>query len=313
MANDSFSDIARKLVLRCPLAPLTLAQDWVRNAFRDIVEYRRWSWLFKYGQIVIPAAYTTGLASISFGGTQVTLTGGTTDPSWVGRQFRVSATSPILTIVSVDEESTTTFELDPATPWPQASVTDVSYSVYQAYYSMPGDFHAFMSITSQQYAWKTAFLGVNKSDLDAVDPQRSASGTPPRVIVPFDYYNGSPRWELWPHQYGAGYLAMTYESRPTDAFDGGATVPALLPSDIILERALMYCARWPGSARETPNPYYSEPLAKFHEEQYLRRLGLIIKQDDEHMPQDVRYANTGIGIPSAAWAQMHDVGWAGRY
>lgn len=309
MANDTFPGIARKLLLRCPSAPLTLAQDWVRDSFRDVVEYRRWSWLWKYGTVNIPAVYNTGTAAVTFGDATITLTGCVTDSSWVGRQFRIAGNSAILTIASIT--NATTFELDANTPWPGSTASGLSYSIYQAYYFMPSDFHAFISIGIPNQTRKVAHLNVSKADLDRIDFARSSTGTPPRVIVPFDYYNGLPRWEFWPHQMVQSYATMTYEARPIDPFDPGATVPHLLPSDLILERALMYCARWPGPARETPNPYYSEPLYEFHRGNYEKRLGLVIKQDNEHMLQDLTYQNSGSGFGSASFAQSHDMGWYG--
>jgi hypothetical protein len=266
---------------------------------------REWSWRWKYAYIQIPAVYSTGTASISVGTTTVTLTGATVLAAWVGRQFRAGYNTPILTITSA-VDGASTFELDQ--PWYGVDAINSPYNVYQAYYPMPTGCTAIRSATDPRNQFPIATTGLTKEDLDQRDPQRTVGGAPPRAIVPIDFYNGVPRWELWPHQYTQGFIRISYVQKPADPFTVGAVIPDTIDGEVIIEKALALCARWPGASRENPNPYYSDNNAQFHSGEFQRRLAVLQREDNELMQQDVRYRGQGRYIPSAAWAQMHDVG-----
>lgn len=304
MANDTFRGVAGKILLRCPTATLTLAQDWVQQSFRDIVERRRWSWLLKRGQLITYNAYTTGTATVSAGSQTVTITTGVVSADHIGRQFRIGTALPIMTITAIDAGANT-LTLDQ--PWWPTTQTAQAYSIYQAYVALPSDFHSFVSVVDPAYAQPVSY-GLSAAQIDLMDPQRAAAGSPPRGLAYFDYYNGLPRYELWPHQRTAAVYPIIYESRPVEPWDANATVPALLPSDVILERAMMYCAMWPGDSVTNPNPYFGAKLglADMHRREYERRVGILEKQDNEHMQQNIWYQGDQRGqttIISGTWMQ----------
>ena len=311
MAED-FDGLARKLLLRCPKLGPFIARDLIKSAFHDIVDLWQWSWLIKRTQLSVPTAYQTGTATVTFGLPTVTLVGGVVDPSHIGRQFRVGIASPVLTITDIDAIANT-YTL--SENWEGTGGAGQPFKVYQAYLPMPSDFHKIYSLVDPTTYWIVQTDGVSLEMIDLRDPQRSVIGSPARVMVPYDYYNGFPRYELWPHQTTAAFYLMTYESRPIDPFDPGATIPYLLPPDVILERALMYAAKWPGPNRNDPNPYYSDNTAQFHEKQYDRRIGIIIKQDVEHMQTAIWYQEDQSGNQrnmNASFMQSHDLagnGW----
>lgn len=306
MANDTFAGIAGKVLLRASGVPQTLARDWVQSAFRDIVERRRWSWLLKRGQLITYNAYTTGTATVLAGTQTVTITTGVVSADHVGRQFRIGTALPIVTITDIDAGANT-YTIDQ--PWWPSDATAQTFSVYQAYIALPSDFHSFVSVIDPAYAQPVGW-DLTVAKLDLMDPQRAAAGSPPRGLAWFDYFNNLPRYELWPHQRSAAVYPIVYESRPTDPFDAGATVPALCPSDVILERALMYCALWPGEPN-APNTY-ADPKhgrAMFHKGEFERRIAVLEKQDNEHMQQNVWYQSDqreGSLIVSSSWLQAHD-------
>lgn len=307
MANDTFDGIARKLLLRAPKLGPFIARDIVKSSFHDIVELWQWSWLIKRTQLSVPNVYNTGTATVTYGSPTVTIATGVVASDHVGRQFRVGVASPILTITDIDV-ALNTYTL--SENWLGTGGSGQGYKVYQAYLSMPSDFHAVFSITDPVTYWAIQSDGVSMEMIDRRDPQRSVVGSPPRVLAPYDYYNGFSRWELWPHQTSQSFYLMTYESRPIDPFDPGASVPYLLPSDVILERCFMYAAKWYGPNRNDPNPYYSSDTAKFHEEQFNRRINVLIKQDIEHMQRAVWYQEDqsfNQRNVNAAWMQMHDM------
>lgn len=306
MAED-FDGLARKLLLRCPKLGPFIARDLIKSAFHDVVDLWQWSWLIKRTQLSVPDAYQVGTATVTYGSPTITIATGVVSSDHVGRQFRVGIASPILTITDIDA-GLNTYTLDQN--WLGTSGTAQGYKVYQAYIPMPTDFHTFYSVVDPVSYWPIQTESVSLEMIDRRDPQRSVIGSPPRVLVPYDYYNGFPRYELWPHQTSAAFYLMAYESRPIDPFDPGASIPYLLPPDVILERALMYAAKWPGPNRNDPNPYYSDATAQFHEKQYDRRIGIIIKQDVEHMQTAIWYQddqNWNQRNLNAAYMQSHDL------
>lgn len=306
MAED-FDGIARKLLLRCPKLGPFIARDLIKSAFHDIVDLWQWSWLIKRTQLSVPDAYQTGTATVTYGSPTVTIATGVVDVSHVGRQFRVGIASPILTITDIDA-GLNTYTL--SENWLGTSGSGQGYKVYQAYISVPSDFHKTYSLVEPANYWSVQTDNVSLEMLDIRDPQRSVVGTPARMLVPYDYYNGLPRFEFWPHQMSADFYLLTYESRPIDPFEPGAAIPYLLPPDVILERALMYTAKWPGPNRNDPNPYYSNETAEFHEKQYDRRINILIKQDVEHMQTAVWYQgdqNGNQGNLNASYMQQHDL------
>jgi hypothetical protein len=303
---DTFEGVARKVLLRCESAGLLLARDWVRNAFHDIIERRQWSWLIATGQLTTVDEYTTGTATIAAGDYTVTITTGVVSESFVGRQFRGNNLLPIATITAVDTGANT-LTLDQAL-WPDG-LTAAGYSIYQAYLAVPSDFQSFMSVIDPQFNLPIP-TGGSVERLDIIDAQRVASGSSPRRLVFRDYYNGLPRYELWPHNKSAAVYPMVYIKRPIDAFEEGATIPSRIPADILLERAMMYCAQWPGASAENKNPYYSQGTAQFHEAQYEKRLAQLERQDNAHMPSNFWYQSEedNGGGWSASFMQSHDIG-----
>lgn len=187
MALDTFESIAGKVLLRCPAAGITLARDWVTNVFREIAERRRWSWLIKYGQFITPDSYTTGTVTCTQNSATVTGSGTSWTSSMVNRQFR-QGFSPIYTIAQVN--SATSLELEMV--WGPATVSAVTYEIYQAYCTPPPDFHAFVEVWDPNLNWRL-WRDVQQREIDAWDAQRANAGST-FLVAALDYttaYNGS--------------------------------------------------------------------------------------------------------------------------
>ena len=213
MALDSFKDIFGKVLLRCPDAGRELAADWVQNAFREIAEKRRWSWLFKFGQFEMPALYNTGTVAVTRGNADVTGTGTTWTGDMQGRQFRGGGVnSPIYTIVQVN--SATSLSLD--SPWGPATNSGIGYQIYQAYVTPPDDFHAFVSVWDPQLNWKL-YLNIQNEEIDMWDAQRSNLSQ--SYVVSFRDYSTS--------QVGiVGQPVQIVGSGPAPGSSGTYTAPA---------------------------------------------------------------------------------------
>lgn len=306
--SETFDGLARKLLLRCPKLGPFIARDLISKAFDDLKDIYSWSWKLRRAQLTVPAAYSTGLATTTYGSNTVTLTGGgIVSVDHVGRQFRVGSVSPILTIIDYDVALNTYTLSD---NWLGASGSGQAFQVYQAYIVMPSDFQAFWSVVNPATNQRVQTTGINAEMLDSQDSSRSVGGAPASYLVPYDYYQGVARYEFWPHQTAQAFYLMVYEARYGNAFDTTTVIPDTLgDGDVILERALMYAAKWPGPNFNDRNPYFGENTAQFHQRNYDRRIGILVKEDVERMQNSIWYqADQGrLGGMNAAYMQSHDL------
>jgi hypothetical protein len=90
----------------------------------------------------------------------------------VGRQFRCGGTNPIYTISSFT--NATSIELDQA--WGGAAQSAAGFEIYQAYVTVPSDFHAFVSVIDPRFSWQL-LLNIGQDELNAIDAQRASAGT----------------------------------------------------------------------------------------------------------------------------------------
>lgn len=181
MARDTYDKIWRRVLLQCPAAGDKLARQWVSHAYRDLAEQRRWSWLVRYGEFIVPAVYETGTVTVTLNDATVTGSGTTWTQSMVGRQFRIGSNTPIYTIQRVD--STTSLELDRV--WGSASDSGESYEIYQAFYTPPDDFAGFICVWDPYNNWRL-HLHFTTDQINRHDAQRSHSGDA-YVVAARDY------------------------------------------------------------------------------------------------------------------------------
>ena len=169
--SDSFSTIVGRVLLRCPMAGRFLAEDWVRTAFAELSDSKRWSWLYAFNQFLIPAVYNTGTVSVTRSSLIVTGSSTAWDNSLVGQQFRIGTTNVIYTIVSV--ESTTQLTLDQV--WGGSTASTQTYEIYQCYLTVPSDFQSFISVWDPNFNWQLV-TDFSQNVLNAADAQRANSG-----------------------------------------------------------------------------------------------------------------------------------------
>jgi hypothetical protein len=184
MAQETFTATWNKLLLRCPELSPKLAQDFIVNAFRRLIEHRRWSWQVRFGQFIAPNAYNTGTVALTQGFTTITGTGTAWTAALVGQQFRVGLAAPIYTIAQFD--SPTQMELDQV--WGGPTSTGSGYSIYQCFYTPPSDFHQFITLWDVQFNWSLS-LDIDQSEINAIDAQRANTGN--AYMVSFRGYNTS--------------------------------------------------------------------------------------------------------------------------
>ena len=181
MARDTYEDIWRRVILHCPAAGNFRAKSWVNHAFRRLAENRRWSWLIKYGEFIMPAVYKTGTVTVTLGDQTVAGSGTAWTADMAGRQFRIGNTTPIYTILRVD--SAISMELDRV--WGSATGSAQTYEIYRAFVTVPEDFKSFQAIWDPANNWRL-HLHYTQDELNLWDAQRANSGDS-YVVAARDY------------------------------------------------------------------------------------------------------------------------------
>lgn len=183
---DTIEQIIADVQAVCPYADPNLARLWVRDAGRRTMEAFPWSWLYRRGQFVVPAPVTATSSSTTCTVTQdsniVTFSAAVATAAMVGRQFRVSDTSPIYDIA--EYLSTTSLRL--STDWAEATASAQDFSIFQSRLELPADCLELISVVSPADRWQL-HLGVNQEVLDLNDPARVRSSSEPCVLSPLDY------------------------------------------------------------------------------------------------------------------------------
>lgn len=313
MALSTYDQLVRQVKLRCPAASLFLCREWLDYAFRQLWDTRQWSWTRKRLQFLMPQQYNTGLVNVTRGSTSVVGVGTTFTVDMVNRQFRVGTQTPIYTIASFTNPT----NIDLTEVYGGSTVTGAGYSIYQAYVTPPSDFQQFITVVDTLMNWQLE-LNVQQEELNAWDAQRANTGTA-YVIAPFDYDNifnnpPLPRYEIWPHQRAEYVYSGLYISRMPDLSDPGASLPRYIRGDVLLETAMAQAARWPGPARDAPNPYFSLALAQMHDARAAKMVRELELTDDNICETDVYYQSlsampmAAIPYGDARFLQSHDIG-----
>jgi hypothetical protein len=300
------------LGLRCPAASYFLRRSWLDFAFRQTWDYKLWSWQRKRGQFIMNQAYTDCLVNVTQGNFTVEGVGTTFTSDMVSRQFRTGLNSPIYTIGEFADAT----HIDLTEAWGIATNTLQPYSIYNAYVTVPSDFQNFISVIDTLMNWQLT-LNVTQEELNAWDAQRATTGTAYNVSM-FDYdgeFNDPPlpRYEIWPHQRSSYCYPFLYISRPPDLSDPGASLPRYIRGDVLIEMALAQAARWPGASKDSPNPYFSLPLAMQHDVRGLDMLRDMARTDDEICENDVSYMSmSAMPFATVPWGdsrflQSHDI------
>lgn len=182
MALDTYTECWNRVLLRCPTLSPKLAQDMVTNAFRRLAERRRWSWLVKFGQFVMTGVTNSGTVNVIQNSPIVTGNGTSWDQGLVGQQFRIGLVSPIYTVASV--QGTTQLTLD--SPFGGLTANTTPYSIYQAFFTPPQDFHQFICLWDPAFNWQL-YLDVQQSEINIWDAQRANVGN--AYVVSFRDYS----------------------------------------------------------------------------------------------------------------------------
>ncbi len=306
--QDTFLEITRALRLYVPELPITLAEQFIRDRYRRILERRDWSATRREAEFHLNAMKTAGTVAFTRDTTTITGTNTAFASTDVGRQFKAGQGSPVYTITAVDV-GLQTLTLDRAIG--VITATAAGYFIIDAYVTPPEDFLQFLVVANPIQGWRLRFW-ITSEELSIMDPQRTFMGQP--YILADRMFSsaglGLPQFEAWPYASTDQILYYIYLTRPADLIQAADTPIWPIRSDAIVSGALADVARWPGT-RETPNPYFSRPdYWRAYEMEYEDKMIEIERRDENvymTMLQTHPYGNLPFAPLSASFIQSHAV------
>lgn len=171
---DTFTTLWNRLLARAPDILPALAQQFISDSFKQLVERRDWSWRQKYGAFYPSLYYNTGLVTTTPGLPFLTGIGSTWTTSMIGGQIQVGGTPSIYGTYTIQNVlGPTSIQLD--RPWVGPALTAVGYQIFQCYFTVPADFQSFYSLinpTSNYRLWHNC----SQAQFDLCDPQRANVG-----------------------------------------------------------------------------------------------------------------------------------------
>jgi len=302
VADSTFQQLWKRLLVHAPNLPVPLAQEFINTAYSRILGSYRWSQLRGFGTIYCPVPYGDGTVSLTNGSTTVTGSGTVWTAAMSGRQLIIGGEAPFRDIASVDSATSLTLAQAYAGP----DLTAQTYSIQLAYPTLPTDFEMFISVVDPVRNWKLweAFL---PEYVDRWDANRSYTADPWLVLPAPPNSAGVRRCELWPRPNVEASFYFTYQRKPALLASAGDTPIFPVRGDVIREGALAELALWPG-LKNDPNPYFSPETHRIHEKRFWQSMGLCQVEDQEIFQTNVSYPewDTWPHIPlDAKFLQQH--------
>ncbi len=306
--QDSFLQITRALRLYVPELPITLAEQFIRDRYRRILERRDWSATRREAEFLLSASKTDGSVSFVRGTFIISGNGTTFDLNDIGRQFKAGQGSPVYTILDVDVPGQL---LTLNMPVGITTSINAGYWILDAFVTPPADFLQFIVAANPIQGWRLRHW-VTSEELTVMDPQRTFMGQP-YVLADRMFSNGGlglPQYEAWPYATTQQTIYYMYLTRPADLIQATDVPIWPIRTDAIVAGALADVSRWPGT-RETPNPYFTRPeYWKAYEMEYEDKMIEIERRDESifmTMLQSYPYNNLPFAPLSAAYIQSHAV------
>lgn len=297
-------------------------------------DMRLWSFNVVHdGQLFAPNSVSAGAVTATFGSTTITpdatalaaltavalATPPLASPTFgVGRQIRIGASpqGPLYTITAYDGATVTIDR-----PYGEADVTDAPYQVYRAYYAPPLNagaaspkFIRYFSIvnTSSGYSIRGRRLAYTQEQLNAIDPQRGATGDPYITAYKGPNSVGQPVIEMYPNPVVQRCFLCQFQQRWA-ALSPSVDLPQM-PYDLV--GCLMYLVKRLGGEWALSN------ISTYPELQQVNWVGYMqiqdkgfketrtqcIKQDDEIDPLIAKLQGSIFDFPlGGQFLQGHDV------
>lgn len=305
---DTFGSCWRAVLLHCPFVPVPLAQHWVRDRYRQLLDVGgQWGAQNSESQFIIPDAYSTGTVTLTNGSAAVVGAGTTFTSGMVGRQLYTGGAGPYYTISAFTDGTNITLER----AFGGTTGAGLSYEIAQCYVTPPSDFLYFKTIKDPVNNWRLRF-NYSQEWLDRVDARRTTTGS---AWVFVDYRHNSsgvPRYEVWPRVVSQTLYPFLYVRRPADLNADSDTPIFPIRGDELVTGALADLARWPGTETRR-NPMFDLRLANDYEKQFQEEVNHLSRVDQETYLSDlVMPGDDWSSLPwcpwDQSWIQSHAVG-----
>lgn len=283
MAADTYGDLWRKVLLRAPAVPASLAKDFLKDAYREVTKGRRWGWM--RAETILQTQASRGvMCTCTLGSATVTSAAGFVAGD-LGRQWRL-ANQPVYTIAAYIDASTITLDRVYADP---ANVGSQAATILDAYVAMPEDFQSFRTLVNPTTQLPMPWW-YDTETLDFYDPARIMSDSTARLVAAWKIGTadvagvlGRVLYEWYPYPSGAyGYPATYYKRADTPADTDTLKGVLATSGDLLVTGALAECAQWPGTT-ERPNPYFNLGLAKRLRDDFAVSMQDLAVEDDDQM------------------------------
>src|SRR6185312_12917418 len=322
---SNFISMTRELSGTIPKLSDLLAGNLVNQAWAQLRDTRKWSWLVAEGSYFVPSVLTGGTVQVtqfspqvvadSFAGSLLEAAVFATPPL-IQRQFRASNGGPIYNIASYDPNARI---LTLERPYlEQSSTAFTTWAVYELYYPAPSqDFLKYLSILNpvMGYSITEDRCTLSKEELDRKDPQRGAQGDPYYVaFYRTDPVSQLPVYEFWPSPTNSYGLPFIYQRRGEDFVNPDDALPPTIESYSFMQLAhyhgCMWAAKNAGRYPELKGVNWLA-IATGHLKVYEAWLQKAKIADDEIFLKSWtlpwRLNGAQIGPLDAAFAQSHDM------
>ena len=350
-----FLELTSELSGMLPGLPPILAETYINRAWEKIRTERLWSFNVADGMVVCPTQVTTGTASITQYSDSVTLDAAGSAallpqtlvgavPGLTNMAIRFGAASPaigqVYSIEAVDDTNPAALVLTLSRVVVEATNATSGLQCYRPYITPPvTDFLKWESLTDMVNAFSLTGDRLNKTSryFDQRDPQRAAQGFAyflgnymgayiPNVITGVVNSNpnvnpGSNIYELWPHPTSGQTFYARFRRSGQNFVNPGDAQPAIIPDDLIMQRALGWHAYPFAMANASSFPTFKgvnfQALILAAQASYRDTLEDTKRQDEEAAPQQVWNRGHGLRggrgdfkgmsdlIADANWLQSH--------
>ncbi len=224
--------------------------------------------------------------------------------SLMGRQIRASVNVPYITITGVS--SATRLLLESA--WPKTIDANSGYSIFLAITTLGDDVKQVLTMVNNQNQYQFD-LQMPLQVLDYIDPLRTASNFPFRLVYRNPDPAGTPMWELYPRPISEGAFPYIYMKEWSPLVGDLDLLPNGIRSDVLVKRVKADAARWPGHKLKDGGAYYDPALGSRLMEESEKDIAYMQREDDSTaiMTMNYQYKRWPVGGSGPSYAQSHDI------
>ncbi len=235
-----------------------------------------------------------------------------TQSSLAGLQLRLAGNCPVFTVRGV--HSATELEIDMA--WGNATLTNSAYQIVKMYFSIAPDLKDIVNLWDPAQG-RPLMFHKTQDWLNAIDPQRSATGVPLAMVDWSPSEAGSMQYELYPHQVGPYQLPVLYYRQwpmlknPTDK------PPWFINPSMIVDGAIADALRIRNQlvGSEQTDPFFDPKTAQIYETKFQAGMEAALNANESKAQKALEdyHSQWGGFVPGGSWAQSHiaDGDWPG--